>query len=115
MGLSFGELRRRHAFGWCGALRKDGAVGTMARALKQELVHRCDFETRAEARSEMFEYIEVFYNRWRRYSYLGYMSPADFEAPAVTTASGGLNRVSTISGEGHSRPARLCGHRRVAG
>jgi putative transposase len=54
--------------------------------LKQELVHRSDFETRAEARSAIFEYIEVFYNRWRRHSYLGYMSPAEFEAAAVTAA-----------------------------
>jgi hypothetical protein len=54
--------------------------------LKQELVHRCDFETRAEAKSAIFEYIEVFYNRWRRYSYLGYMSPDEFEAAAVTAA-----------------------------
>ncbi len=54
--------------------------------LKQELVHRCDFETRAEAKAAIFEYIEVFYNRWRRHSYLGYMSPAEFEAAAVTAA-----------------------------
>jgi transposase InsO family protein len=54
--------------------------------LKQELVHRNDFETRAEARSAIFEYIEVFYNRWRRQSYLGYMSPAEFEAAALTAA-----------------------------
>ena len=54
--------------------------------LKQELVHRSDFETRAEAKSAIFEYIEVFYNRWRRHSYLGYMSPAEFEASAVTAA-----------------------------
>lgn len=54
--------------------------------LKQELVHRSDFATRAEARSAIFEYIEVFYNRWRRHSYLGYMSPVEFEAAAVTAA-----------------------------
>ena len=34
----------------------------------------------------IFEYVEVFYNRWRRHSYLGYMSPAEFEAAAVTAA-----------------------------
>ena len=54
--------------------------------LKQELVHRSEFETRNEAKSAIFEYIEVFYNRWRRHSYLGYMSPAEFEAAAVTAA-----------------------------
>jgi len=40
----------------------------------------------AQARSAIFEYIEVFYNRWRRHSYLGYMSPAEFESAAVTAA-----------------------------
>jgi len=54
--------------------------------LKQELVYRCDFETRAEAKAAIFEYIEVFYNRWRRHSYLGYISPAEFEAAAITAA-----------------------------
>jgi putative transposase len=54
--------------------------------LKQELVHRSDFATRTEAVSAIFEYIEVFYNRWRRHSYLGYMSPAEFEAAAATAA-----------------------------
>ena len=54
--------------------------------LKQELVHRSEFETRNEAKSAIFEYIEVFYNRWRRHSYIGYMSPAEFEAAALTAA-----------------------------
>ncbi len=33
----------------------------------------------AVAKADIFEYIEVFYNRQRRHSYLGYLSPADFE------------------------------------
>ncbi|MBI4444312.1 MAG: IS3 family transposase, partial [Acidobacteria bacterium] len=36
-----------------------------------------------EARAEVFEYIEVFYNRQRRHSSLGYVSPAEFEASAA--------------------------------
>ena len=36
--------------------------------------------TRAEARRGVFEYIEVFYNRRRRHSSLGYLSPASYEA-----------------------------------
>ncbi len=32
------------------------------------------------------ESIEVFYNRWRQHSFLGYISPAEFEAAAVTAA-----------------------------
>ncbi len=50
-------------------------------ALKKELVHGADFATRAEARAAIFEYIEVFYNRQRRHSSLGYVSPAEYEQP----------------------------------
>lgn len=48
--------------------------------LKTELVHGRRYATRAEARAEIFEYIEVFYNRERRHSALGYVSPAEYEA-----------------------------------
>lgn len=47
--------------------------------LKMELVYRHSFATRQEARQAIFEYIEVFYNRYRLHSALGYASPADFE------------------------------------
>jgi transposase InsO family protein len=48
-------------------------------SLKKELVHGADFATRAEARAELFESIEVFYNRVRRHSSLGYRSPEEYE------------------------------------
>jgi putative transposase len=48
-------------------------------SLKKELVHDARFATRAEARLAIFEYIEVFYNRQRRHSSLGYVSPAEYE------------------------------------
>ena len=47
--------------------------------LKTELVYTRRFETRAEARQAIFEFIEVFYNRHRRHSTLGYVSPMEFE------------------------------------
>ena len=47
--------------------------------LKTELVYREQFKTRQEAKAKIFEYIEVFYNRQRRHSSLGYKSPVDFE------------------------------------
>ena len=53
--------------------------------LKQELVHRCNFGTREGARQELFNYIEVWYNRKRRHSSLGYISPAEFEEKAQAT------------------------------
>ena len=47
--------------------------------LKRERVNRVRYRTRDEARSDLFEYIEVFYNRKRRHGYLGNISPAEFE------------------------------------
>lgn len=47
--------------------------------LKLELVYRRCFDTRAQARSQIFDYIESFYNRQRAHSALNYLSPVDFE------------------------------------
>ncbi|MCK4507672.1 MAG: IS3 family transposase, partial [Desulfuromonadales bacterium] len=47
--------------------------------LKTELVDHEDYKTHSEAKQSLFEYIEVFYNRKRRHSYLGYTSPAEYE------------------------------------
>jgi putative transposase len=47
--------------------------------LKLELVYRNEFTTRDQAKSEVFDYIETFYNRTRLHSSLGYYSPIDFE------------------------------------
>ena len=47
--------------------------------LKLELIYRRHFESRAQARSAIFDYIEVFYNRQRSHSSLNYKSPVDFE------------------------------------
>ncbi len=44
-------------------------------SLKKELVHRQRFRTRAQAKAAIFEYIEVFYNRQRRHSGIGYRTP----------------------------------------
>ncbi len=45
-------------------------------ALKTEMVHRTRFQTRRQARAALFEYIEIFYNRKRRHSSIGYRTPA---------------------------------------
>ena len=47
--------------------------------LKTELVNRMRYRTREEARSSLFEWIECWYNRRRRHSSLGYVSPEAFE------------------------------------
>lgn len=76
------------------ALREQAAVASMSRkancydnatmesfwsTLKHELIYRCRFRTRSQARAAIFEFVEVFYNRTRLHSSLNYLSPVDFE------------------------------------
>ena len=59
----------------------DNAVSeSFFHTLKTELTHHHRFKTREEARLCIFEYIEVFYNRIRSHSTIGYRSPVEFEA-----------------------------------
>jgi transposase InsO family protein len=77
------------------ALSQAGLIASMSRSgncydnaamesfwstLKMELVYRQSFATRQRARQVLFEYIEVFYNRQRLHSALGYASPCAFES-----------------------------------
>ncbi len=48
-------------------------------SLKTELIHNKKYATVAEARRNIFDYVEVFYNRERLHSSLGYMSPEEYE------------------------------------
>jgi len=58
----------------------DNAVAeSFFHTLKNEIPNNCIFKTKKEARSMIFEYIETFYNRNRRHSYLGYCTPSEFE------------------------------------
>jgi transposase InsO family protein len=62
----------------------DNAVAeSFFRTLKVELVYLRRFRTRAEAKAAIVEFIELFYNRWRRHSSLGYLSPAEYEELAL--------------------------------
>ncbi len=51
-------------------------------SLKVEMVHHDDYFTRDEAKAALFGYIELFYNRQRKHSSIGYKSPAEFELVA---------------------------------
>lgn len=53
-------------------------------SLKTEWVHHHHYHTRAEAKTDIFEYIEVFYNRFRRHSALDYQSPVGFEQVPIS-------------------------------
>ncbi len=48
--------------------------------LKTELAYDAGWETRESARRDLFEYIEIWYNRKRRHATLGYLSPTQYEA-----------------------------------
>lgn len=63
----------------------NAVVESFFHTLKTELVYHRRYITRAEARQDIFEWIEVFYNRTRRHSTLGYRSPAEFEAMAISS------------------------------
>lgn len=75
-------------------LRRHGLVASMSRRgnaydnavvesffsnLKNELIHHRSFVSREEARAEIFDYIEVFYNRQRAHATLQYVSPIEYE------------------------------------
>jgi putative transposase len=83
VSLAFGQ-----AAGDAGIARSMGSKGdcydnavaeSFFATLKKELVHRQSWPTRRGLTGEVFEYIEGFYNRTRRHSTLGYLSPADYE------------------------------------
>jgi putative transposase len=58
----------------------DNAVAeSLFHSLKSELVYGTKFRTRDDARHAIFKYIELFYNRKRRHSYLGYKAPLEYE------------------------------------
>ena len=61
-------------------------------SLKTEFIHHCHFTTCEEARRQVTEYIEVFYNRLRKQARLGFLSPAAFRQQYFAGEAGGLTR-----------------------
>jgi putative transposase len=62
----------------------NSAMESFFSSLKTERVNRRSYATRDEARADVFDYVERFYNRRRQHSTLGYLSPAAFEDAAVS-------------------------------
>ena len=76
------ELRRRGmecSMSGVGQCWDNAVAESTFGSLKRELVHHEDYATREQAKASVFEDIEVFYNRVRRHSTLGYVSPDEFE------------------------------------
>ena len=66
----------------------DNAVAeSFFKTLKTELVYHERYPTRAHARASIFQYIEGFYNRVRKHSFLGYLSPEQFELKTQKNAA----------------------------
>jgi transposase InsO family protein len=61
-------------------------VESFFKTLKVELIYRTKFKTRAEAKAAVFEFIEVWYNRQRLHSSLGYQTPIEYELKQLTAA-----------------------------
>lgn len=57
----------------------NAVVESFFHSLKVERLHGTRYRNRREAKQDLFEYIEVWYNRQRRHSTLGYLSPAEYE------------------------------------
>src|SRR5689334_23772298 len=70
-------------------------------SLKNELVHRTTFPTREAARRAIFEYVEAFYNRRRRHSGLGFLTPAQAHEQDGRGRVMHLNRVSSRPSQAH--------------
>jgi len=74
-GLTCSMSRRGNCWG-------NAPMESFFATLKKELVHHERYQSRSEARRSLFEYSEVFYNRVRRHSALGYQTPALFAEAA---------------------------------
>jgi putative transposase len=89
VSLAFGQAARQagiaQSMGSRGDCWDNAVAETFFATLKKELVHRRSWPTRRELTSEIFEYIEGFYNLRRRHSTLGMHSPADYENITNTT------------------------------
>jgi transposase InsO family protein len=82
-GQSYQQLLRQNkmlvSMSGAGNCYDNAPVESFFASLKSERVHQRRYRSREEARSDVFYYIEAFYNRRRRHSALGYLSPVDFE------------------------------------
>lgn len=73
----------RPSFGQVGSCFDNAAMESFFGSLKSEWLYFQRFETRQQAMTSIFYYIEAFYNRKRRHSAIGYLSPLAFEQVAV--------------------------------
>jgi putative transposase len=94
VSLAFGQQARAAGIAQSMGSRGDCFDNAVAESffatLKKELVHGRTWPSKAELRTEVFEYIEIFFNRRRRHSTLGMLSPADYEHRTLSHRGTGL-------------------------
>jgi putative transposase len=83
VSLAFGQQARAagiaQSMGSKGDCFDNAVAESFFATIKKQLIHRRSWPTKAELRTEAFDYIEVFYNRQRRHSTLGQLSPIQYE------------------------------------
>ena len=99
VSLAFGRAARQAgiaiSMGSRGDAYDNAVAETFFATLKKELVNRRSRPSRHEPQSAVFEYIEAFYNRQRRHSTLGMVSPAEYEQTQTTTRSRKIKQPTT--------------------
>jgi len=87
VSLAFGQQARAagiaQSMGSRGDCYDNAVAESFFATIKKELIHRRSWPTRAELSTEVFDYIETFYNRQRRHSTLGQLSPVEFETSTL--------------------------------
>jgi len=68
-----------------GSCYDNAPVESFFSLLKRERVRRRIYRTREEAKADVFDYIECFYNRRRSHAYLDYLSPVEYENQTAGT------------------------------
>ena len=85
----FQALLKKHgiscSLSGAGSCYDNAVVESFFASLKRERIKRRKYRTRDQARADVFDYIERFYNRQRRHSYVGNISPVEFEERTVWT------------------------------
>ena len=101
VSLGFGQTCQKagiaRSMGSKGDCYDNAVAETFFATIKKELVHRYTWPTRQELTSEVFEYIEGFYNPRRRHSTLGMLSPVEFEEQHAGLARPRARKKSTTS------------------
>jgi len=99
VSLAFGRAARQAgiaiSMGSRGDAYDNAVAETFFATLKKELVNRRGWPSRLELQSAVLEYIEAFYNRQRRHSTLGMISPAEYEQTQTTPTSSKIKQPTT--------------------